>query len=73
MTKMSEGGDRFLAADRGGNMTYLMDIDWTDGTVKDRQEFIGVTWPSSLDMSTQQIVVISSVCCQLDEFIKMNL
>ena len=73
MTKMSEGGDRFLAADRGGNMTYLMDIDWTDGTVKDRQELIGVPWPSSLDMSTQQIVVASLVCCQLEEFIKMTI
>ena len=73
MTKMSEGGDWFLAADWEGNMTYLMDIDWTDGTVKDRQELIGVPWPSSLDMSTQQIVVASLVCCQLEEFIKMTI
>ena len=65
MTKMSEGGDWFLAADWGGNVTYLMDLDWSDGTVKDRQEIISVPWPSSIDMSTQQIVVASLVCCQV--------
>ena len=73
MTKMSEGGDWFLAADWDGNVTYLMDIDWTDGTVKDRQELVSVPWPSSIDMSTQQIVVASLVCCQLEEFIKMTI
>ena len=73
MTKMSEGGDWFLAADWGGNVTYLMDLDWSDGTVKDRQEIISVPWPSSIDMSTQQIVVASLVCCQLEEFIKMTI
>ena len=73
MTKMSDGGDWFLAADWDGNVTYLMDIDWTDGTVKDRQELVSVPWPSSIDMSTQQIVVASLVCCQLEEFIKMTI
>ena len=73
MTKMSEGRDWFLAADWDGNVTYLMDIDWTDGTVKDRQELVSVPWPSSIDMSTQQIVVASLVCCQLEEFIKMTI
>ena len=73
MTKISEGGDWFLAADWDGNVTYLMDIDWTDGTVKDRQELVSVPWPSSIDMSTQQIVVASLVCCQLEEFIKMTI
>ena len=73
MTKMSEGGDWFLAADWDGNVTYLMDIDWTDGTVKERQELVSVPWPSSIDMSTQQIVVASLVCCQLEEFIKMTI
>ena len=72
MTKLGEG-DWFLAADWDGNVTYLMDIDWTNGSVREKQELISVPWPDSLDISSDKIVVISYVCCQLEDFIKMTI
>ena len=72
MTKLGEG-DWFLAADWDGNLTYLMDIDWTNGSVREKQELISVPWPDSLDISSDKIVVISYVCCQLEDFIKMTI
>ena len=75
LTKMSGGeeSDGFLAADWEGNVTYLMDIDWSDGSVKKRKELINISRPSSLDMSEDKIVVASMVCCQREEFIKMTI
>ena len=72
MSKMDEA-DWFLVADWDGNTTFIMDIDWTDGSLKERQELISVPWPSSLQISADKIVVVSFVCCQLDEFIKMTI
>ena len=69
-----EKTDWFLAVDHAGNMTYFMDINWTDGTLKFRQEFISVPYPDRIDISDEKIVVLSRVCCdELDVFNKFTI
>ena len=64
--------DWFLVVDRDDNMTYFMDINWNDGTLKYRQEFISVPWPVTLDMSEEKIVVMSRGSCCSEELKLFN-
>ena len=66
-------GDKVLVTDWQGNMTYLMDFDWSNGTVHSKQEIAGVPFPTNFAMSEHNLVILSLVCCQLDEFIKMSI
>ena len=69
MAKMvGNNSDWFLAADWDDNMTYFMDINWSDGTVKDRQEFISVPFPYHIYISEEKVVVLSKVFKVFNKF-----
>ena len=71
---VGNNSDWFLAADWDDNMTYFMDLDWTDGTVKYRQEFISVPFPYRIHISEEKVVVLSTNCCdELKVFNKLRI
>ena len=73
MTKMvGNKCDWFLVADWDDNMTYFMDINWNDGTLKYRREFISVPYPNRLVISEEKIVVMSSGFCCTEESKLLN-
>jgi len=70
---------RVLTADWAGNKTYVMEFDWSRGEVGEKMELADVEWPTNIKMTsanglwTENIAILSLVCCQLEEFIKISL
>ena len=65
--------DKVLISDWSGNKTFLMEFDWSNGTVGAKQELASVQYPTNFAFTDHNIILLSLVCCQLDEFIKLSI
>ena len=62
-----------MVADWSGNKTFIMDFDWAQGRVGDKRQIADVEYPTNFQMTEDRIILLSLVCCQLEDFIKMTI
>ena len=67
MLQVVLGDNRVLVADWKSNRTVELLVDWETGNFSTTNFVIPVPFPSHLAVTETNIVVASSVCCQLDE------
>ena len=59
--------------DWNSSRTVILNIDWEEGTVDIKQELVRMPFVDSMAFTSQNIVTISYVCCQLEYLVQMAL
>lgn len=70
---LANSGEKVVVADWSGNKTFIMDFDWAQGRVGDKRQIADVEYPTNFQMTEDRIILLSLVCCQLEDFIKMTI
>ena len=68
----SAGFDGYVGlCDWKSNRTVILDIDWQEGSIGIKQELVRIPFVDSMVFTSQHIITISYVCCQLENLIMM--
>ena len=53
-------GDKFLLTDKRGNTTYLMEMNWAEGSIKSKKPFVRIRMPNPLyvDISENEAMIM---------------